>query len=97
MKDFFKSIFFDEDKGDGASGAGAGTEGAKTDDKKAEEKKADDKTEQPKYTDKQLNDIVTKHVTKETGKILKDLGVTSLDELKNKIAGTPAPTTATVS
>ena len=94
MKDFFKSIFFDEDKGDGASGAGAGTEGAKTDDKKAEEKKADDKTEQPKYTDKQLNDIVTKHVTKETGKILKDFGVASLDELKSKIAGTPAPTTA---
>lgn len=87
MKKLF-SMFMDEDKGDGAAGAGAGSDKAK-EESKTEEKKAEG--EQPKYTDKQLNDLIAKNAGKETTKILKDLGVASLDELKTKIAATPAP------
>lgn len=90
MRKLFRNFFYDEDKGDGAAGAGAGSDTVKAEETKSEETK---QGEQPKYTDTQLNDILKKNLTKETGKILKDLGVASLDELKSKISATPAPAT----
>lgn len=72
-RDFFKALF-DEDKGDGKGGAGAA------------EQKAEGKPEDaPKYSDKQLNDIVAKNSAKEAekavAKILELAGVKAPEEL----------------
>ena len=72
-RDFFK-VLFDEDKGDGKGGAGAA------------EQKAEPKPEDaPKYSDKQLNDIVAKNSAKEAekavAKILELAGVKAPEEL----------------
>lgn len=74
MKELFRK-FFDEDKGDGKGGAGA-----------AEQKAAETKLEDaPKYSDKQLNDIVAKNSAKEAekavAKILELAGVKAPEEL----------------
>ena len=72
-RDFFK-VLFDEDKGDGKGGAGAA-------DPKVEQKPED----APKYSDKQLNDIVAKNSAKEAekavAKILELAGVKAPEEL----------------
>ena len=73
MKELFRK-FFDEDKGDGKGGAGAA-------DPKVEPKPED----APKYSDKQLNDIVAKNSAKEaekaTAKLLELAGVKAPEEL----------------
>lgn len=73
MKDLFRK-FFDEDKGDGKGGAGA-----------AEPKVETKPEDAPKYSDKQLNDIVAKNSAKEAekavAKILELAGVKAPEEL----------------
>jgi len=84
MKKLF-NVFFDEDKGDGATGAGAGVTPPVTPTTPVTPAAG----AEPKYTDQQLNDLIAKNVAKE----LKKAGVASLDELKTvveKVKAAPA-------
>jgi hypothetical protein len=55
----------------------------KTDDKIDEKDKTDDKTDEKKYTQKELNDLITKESRKSTEKLLKEMGFTDFTNAKD--------------